>query len=108
MSTRFAKQSLDLLIKPKAKKVEKQQPKKTKLPDTNKGLKKVKHELRYGYQQKLRKFREDQQQKENPIDALVQSKERDERRLKKSIKQLSSRWKSSHTERSLHDEISQR
>ncbi|ORX57048.1 hypothetical protein DM01DRAFT_1406472 [Hesseltinella vesiculosa] len=109
MSTRLAKQSLDLLIKPKSKKVEKSPiNKKQKLPDTNKGLKKIKYELRYGHQQRLRKERAQKQQKENPIDALIQSKEEEQRQLKRNIKLLSSRWKSSALERSLQDEISKK
>lgn len=71
MSSRLARQSLDLLTASPVKKADastenKKQPK-IKLPKTNKGIKKVKHEIRYGRHQKTRLKQEEIRKRENPI-----------------------------------------
>jgi hypothetical protein len=71
MSSRLARQSLELLtVSPKTKinnSTEKQKSPKIKLPKINKGIKKVKHEIRYGRHQKTRLMQEEIRKRENPI-----------------------------------------
>jgi hypothetical protein len=72
MSSRLAKQSLELLTatKPKnADNVDNKQ-KKMKLPKVNKGIKKVKYEMRYGVHKKTRLSQEDKRKRENPVGKL--------------------------------------
>jgi hypothetical protein len=71
MSTRLAKQSLNLLTSSKKNNLlddntnKKQQ--KLKLPKTNKGIQKVKHEIRYGRHKKTRLLQEEKKKKENAL-----------------------------------------
>lgn len=72
MSSRLARQSLELLTaspknKTETNSGEKQKPQKIKLPKINKGIKKVKHEIRYGRHQKTRLIQEEIRKRENPI-----------------------------------------
>jgi hypothetical protein len=70
MSSRLARQSLELLTaspKTKIDNTEKQKSSKVKLPKINKGIKKVKHEIRYGRHQKTRLMQEEIRKRENPI-----------------------------------------
>ncbi|KAI8093269.1 uncharacterized protein BX664DRAFT_329332 [Halteromyces radiatus] len=107
MSSRLAKQSLDLLIKSndKQKKVEKPPiPTLKRLPKTKTGLKKIKYELRYGQHKRLKLERLEQKKKENPIDELALKEETDKKTLERTISLLSSRWKASNVERSIHEQ----
>ncbi|KAF9973663.1 hypothetical protein BGZ73_003101 [Actinomortierella ambigua] len=56
---------------------------KDRLPKTKTGLKKLKHELRYGHSQ--RRAREEQEAKENPLDKLRSQQEKEEALLAKNI-----------------------
>jgi hypothetical protein len=73
MSSRLARQSLDLLTSSPSKKtnqsaiVTDKKQKKIKLPKINKGIKKVKHEIRYGRHQKTRLLQQEVKKRENPI-----------------------------------------
>jgi hypothetical protein len=70
MSSRLARQSLDFLTKSTPKNKDSGSNKKDKkliLPKTNRGIKKVKHEIRYGQHQKTRKMQEERRKRENPI-----------------------------------------
>lgn len=76
MSSRLARQSLDLLTSTPTKKTNqsaselKKQPK-IKLPKINKGIKKVKHEIRYGRHQKTRALQAEIKKRDNPIGTVV-------------------------------------
>lgn len=73
MSSRLARQSLELLTASPSKKTDTQttattkKNQKIKLPKTNKGIKKIKHEIRYGRHQKTRLLQEQIEKRENPI-----------------------------------------
>lgn len=73
MSSRLARQSLDLLNSEPSKKtnqsasIESKKQKKIKLPKINKGITKVKHEIRYGRHQKTRLLQEEIKKRDNPI-----------------------------------------
>ncbi|KAI8342702.1 hypothetical protein BC941DRAFT_413625 [Chlamydoabsidia padenii] len=112
MSSKLARQALDQLLKSKNnsnnnkhRKVEKQQTTAQikRLPDTKNGLKKIKYELRYGQQQRLKRELMEQKKKENPIDDLLLKEEADKKKLERTISLLSSRWKASNTERNIHE-----
>ncbi|KAI9302821.1 hypothetical protein BJ944DRAFT_242002 [Cunninghamella echinulata] len=110
MSSRLARQSLDLLIKTNDKnKVEKNTINKKNtiksLPKTKTGLKKIKYEIQYGRHQKLKLEREEQKKKENPIVELANNEEIAKETLQKNIKLLSTRFSSSSTEKEIHEKI---
>lgn len=69
MSSRLAKQSLELLTATPSKKKETNvdTKKKIKLPKVNKGIKKVKYEIRYGVHKKTRLQQEEKRKRENPV-----------------------------------------
>ena len=73
MSSRLARQSLDLLLAAPSKSTnqsassDSKKQKKLKLPKVNKGIKKVKLENRYGRHQKTRAIQEEIKKRENPI-----------------------------------------
>lgn len=80
MSSKLTKQCLDILFKassapkpsdldPKSKTISKKSGK-LKLPKTNVGLKKIKHEIRYGRQQKVKRQHEEAERKVNPMGIL--------------------------------------
>lgn len=72
MSTKLAKQSLDLLLKSKrslnsSRSETGSDRKSLKLPDTKKGIKKIKYEMRYGHLQNKKAEEAKLKRKENPI-----------------------------------------
>lgn len=77
MSSRLARQSLDLLTSAPTKKTnqsasqESKKQQKIKLPKINKGIKKVKHEIRYGIHQKTRLLQAEIKKRDNPIGKYV-------------------------------------
>lgn len=71
MSTKFTQQSLNLILNATKKKntektIDKRKPKTTvtRLPDTKQGLKKIRHEIRYGRHERAKQQKELQQKKE--------------------------------------------
>ncbi|KAF9162466.1 hypothetical protein DFQ26_003519 [Actinomortierella ambigua] len=56
---------------------------KDRLPKTKTGLKKLKHELKYGHSH--RRAREEQEAKENPLDKLRSQQEKEEALLEKNL-----------------------
>ncbi|OBZ84567.1 hypothetical protein A0J61_07382 [Choanephora cucurbitarum] len=102
MSSRLAKQSLDLLTSTNNKKVEKTDSKKIKLPKTNKGIKKVKYENRYGRHQKTRLRQEEVKKRENPIDRLHEQEQLEEERLKRNVRIMRMALRSSPLEKKIH------
>ncbi|KAI8369098.1 hypothetical protein EDC96DRAFT_121112 [Choanephora cucurbitarum] len=105
MSSRLAKQSLDLLTSTNNKKVEKTDSKKIKLPKTNKGIKKVKYENRYGRHQKTRLRQEEVKKRENPIDRLHEQEQLDEERLKRNVRIMRMALRSSPLEKKIHKTV---
>lgn len=111
MSTRLLKESLDLLSNPTSKtNSNSNNTRKRKLPETKQGLKRIKHEIRYGHSQKgtsgktnnvkaakgketltaVEKYRlEEEKKKGNYLDQnlgfLLRSKNDSERELKKKV-----------------------
>jgi hypothetical protein len=78
MSSRLARQSLDLLSLSPSKKTNQsalgessKKKEKIKLPKINKGIKKVKHEIRYGRHKKTKLLQEEIKKRENPIGNIV-------------------------------------
>ncbi|KAI8370292.1 hypothetical protein BD560DRAFT_397035, partial [Blakeslea trispora] len=107
MSSRLAKQSLDLLTlsSNSNKKTEKTDSKKIKLPKTNKGIKKVKYENRYGRHQKTRLRQEELKKRENPIDKLHEQEQLDEERLKRNVHIMRMALRSSSLEKKIHKSV---
>ncbi|KAI8085876.1 uncharacterized protein B0P05DRAFT_534057 [Gilbertella persicaria] len=105
MSSRLARQSLDLLTAPKSKKNDKLDSKKIKLPKTNKGIKKVKYENRYGRHQKTRLLQEEIRKRENPIDKLNQQEDILEEQLKRNVHIMRKALRSSELEKKIHKEV---
>ncbi|KAL0080719.1 hypothetical protein F4703DRAFT_1168463 [Phycomyces blakesleeanus] len=113
MSAQLARQSLNLLLKPtvkptadnggKAKRVEKKSPQ--WLPKTKIGLKKIKHEIRYGQHQKTKQKKEEEKKRENPIDALIQTEKTLDENLARNVKMLTSKLRATKVERELHKQV---
>lgn len=89
MSSRLARQSLDLLTASPSKKTNQsafgesnKKKEKIKLPKINKGIKKVKHEIRYGRHKKTKLLQEEIKKRENPIGRLIFELERRRKRKK--------------------------
>lgn len=131
MSSRLARQSLELLTASPSKKNDIDTPKKSqkiKLPKTNKGIKKVKHEIRYGRHQKTRLLQEQIEKRENPIgntcvfflcvaretknndtlyciDKLNAEALSNEERLKRNVQIMKRALRSSSLEKKIHNEV---
>ncbi|CAO3656626.1 unnamed protein product [Mucor fragilis] len=108
MSSRLARQSLELLTASPSKKNDTDTPKKSqkiKLPKTNKGIKKVKHEIRYGRHQKTRLLQEQIEKRENPIDKLNAEALSNEERLKRNVQIMKRALRSSSLEKKIHNEV---
>ena len=127
MSSRLARQSLELLTASPSKKNDTDTPKKSqkiKLPKTNKGIKKVKHEIRYGRHQKTRLLQEQIEKRENPIgkhfcgfvwrvnidaldhlDKLNAEALSNEERLKRNVQIMKGALRSSSLEKKIHNEV---
>ncbi|KAL9547546.1 hypothetical protein MBANPS3_006121 [Mucor bainieri] len=108
MSSRLARQSLELLTASPSKKNDTDTPKKSqkiKLPKTNKGIKKVKHEIRYGRHQKTRLLQEQVEKRENPIDKLNAEALSNEERLKRNVQIMKRALRSSSLEKKIHNEV---
>ncbi|KAI8974425.1 hypothetical protein BDB01DRAFT_806530 [Pilobolus umbonatus] len=105
MSTRLARQSLDLLNSFNKKEQEvKKEKVKLKLPKTNKGIKKVKHEIRYKQHTKRRLLAKE---KENPLDLLKQEEISAEEKLRRNVQIMQKALRSSELEKVIHKEIIQ-
>ncbi|CAO3622591.1 unnamed protein product [Cunninghamella blakesleeana] len=111
MSSRLARQSLDLLIKSNndKNKVEKSKGNKKNtiktLPKTKTGLKKLKYEIQYGRHQRLKAEREEQKKKENPIVEMANNEELAKQTLERNIKLLSTRFSHSPIEKEIHEKV---
>ncbi|KAI7859619.1 hypothetical protein BDC45DRAFT_496445 [Circinella umbellata] len=117
MSSRLAKQTLDLILKnnnssalkrkeeQKLKKVEEKKP--LRLPDTKKGIKKVKYEMRYGQQQKAKAALMKLEKKGgNPLDALYKEEEALQDNLERNLRILQAhRLKASDNERKMRKKL---
>ncbi|KAI7878391.1 uncharacterized protein EV154DRAFT_525108 [Mucor mucedo] len=113
MSSRLARQSLDLLTSAPTKKTNqsasqesKKQPK-IKLPKINKGIKKVKHEIRYGQHQKTRALQAEIQKRDNPIEKLKTEEEALDERMKRNVQIMKRALRSSSLEKKIHKEVIQ-
>ncbi|KAG0167110.1 hypothetical protein DFQ28_006676 [Apophysomyces sp. BC1034] len=109
MSTKLAKNSLNLLLKEKSsskrKLVDEKPSGPPALPSTKNGLKKIKYEIRYGRHQKLKERRAEKQKKENPIDAMTRDEQALDENLKRNVKLLVTKLKASDVERKLRAQI---
>ncbi|RUS16387.1 hypothetical protein BC937DRAFT_91273 [Endogone sp. FLAS-F59071] len=106
MSSKLTKQSLDALFKasgapkpldldPKSKAILK------KLPKTNTGLKKIKHEIRYGRQQKVKRQHEEAERRVNPMEKLKTETSASLKNLKANIVYFTQSLKPSKKEHEL-------
>ncbi|KAI8384508.1 uncharacterized protein BYT42DRAFT_562737 [Radiomyces spectabilis] len=113
MSSRLAKQSLNLLLKSPSNtprdqhdsSVTKRRHGINKLPDTNKGLKKIKYEIRYGRLKKEKLQRAEQQKKENPLDALARKEAAMDENLARNIRLLTTKMKATEVEKAIRKEM---
>ncbi|GAA5812167.1 hypothetical protein MFLAVUS_005617 [Mucor flavus] len=111
MSSRLARQSLDLLNNEPSKKtnqsasIENKKQKKIKLPKINKGIKKVKHEIRYGRHQKTRLLQEEIKKRDNPIESLNAEETAIEERMKRNVQIMKRALRSSALEKKIHREV---
>ncbi|KAI9281808.1 hypothetical protein BY458DRAFT_531293 [Sporodiniella umbellata] len=108
MSSRLAKQSLELLLNnnKKTKEYESNTTKdKLKLPKTNRGIRKVKHEIRYGRHKKTKLLQEEKKKKEHALDRLYAEKLSSEERLKRNVEVMQKALKSSILEKKIHREV---
>ncbi|KAI9250952.1 hypothetical protein BDA99DRAFT_205527 [Phascolomyces articulosus] len=119
MSNRLAKQTLDLILKnsngSSIKRKQQQQPeekkalekKRLRLPDTKKGIKKVKYEMRYGQQQKAKAALAELEKKGgNPLDALYEEEEALQDNLERNLRILQAhRLKASENERKMRKKL---
>ncbi|KAF9586302.1 hypothetical protein BGW38_007187 [Lunasporangiospora selenospora] len=87
--------------------VPKKKSKKDPLPKTKKGLKKIKHELRYGHSIK-RRLREEKEANENPLEKLKTQQEKDDGLLEKNIKHFKVMNRASKKELELRKKIRSR
>ncbi|KAI9313615.1 hypothetical protein BX666DRAFT_1978293 [Dichotomocladium elegans] len=109
MSSRLAKQSLDLLLKSKnteKRKWESEEPKRVTLPTTKNGIKKIKYEIRYGRQQRAKARQVSKEKKANPLVALYKEEEAMDETLERNLKILrTQRLKASETEKQARVEL---
>ncbi|ORZ02563.1 hypothetical protein BCR43DRAFT_430119 [Syncephalastrum racemosum] len=107
MSTKFTQQSLNLILNATKKKntektidKRKQKTNVTRLPDTKQGLKKIRHEIRYGRHERAKQQKELQQKKEYVLDALKREEKAADDNLRRNIKLLNtSKLKSTANEK---------
>ncbi|KAI9484003.1 MAG: hypothetical protein EXX96DRAFT_560445 [Benjaminiella poitrasii] len=108
MSSRLAKQSLDLLTastkKPDTQLAEKKS-KKIKLPKTNKGIKKVKYEIQYGRHQKTKALKEKLEKQENPIDKLNEQELSIDEKMKRNVQIMQRALRSSPLEKKIYRQV---
>ncbi|KAI9346647.1 hypothetical protein BD770DRAFT_413712 [Pilaira anomala] len=111
MSSRLARQSLDLLTSEPSKKTNQpltsKKQKKISLPKINKGIKKVKHEIRYGRHQKTRLLQEEIKKRDNPIDSLNAEENAIDERMKRNVQIMKRALRSSPLEKKIHREVIQ-
>ncbi|KAI8968452.1 hypothetical protein BDF20DRAFT_896449 [Mycotypha africana] len=119
MSSRLAKQSLDLLAGTGSFKklasannstatssIEKKDRKdKLKLPKTNRGIKKIKYEMRYGRHKKAKELQQEKQKRENPIDKLHEEALTAEEQLKWNVQLMKHALRSTDLERKIHKKV---
>ncbi|ORE05264.1 hypothetical protein BCV72DRAFT_256878 [Rhizopus microsporus var. microsporus] len=105
MSTRLAKQTLNLLNDTKKTNNDKDTSKKLKLPKINKGIRKVKHEMRYGRHKKTNLLQKEKKRHENPLDQLHQEELSAEERLKRNVQLLQSALKASEVEKTIYRDV---
>ncbi|KAG2197382.1 hypothetical protein INT46_006816 [Mucor plumbeus] len=109
MSSRLARQSLELLTASPSKKTDTptttKKNQKIKLPKTNKGIKKIKHEIRYGRHQKTRLLQEQIEKRENPIDKMNAEALSVEERMKRNVQIMKRALRSSKLEKKIHNEV---
>ena len=105
MSTKLAKQTLNLLNDTKKTNNDKDTSKKLKLHKINKGIRKVKHEMRYGRHKKTNLLQKEKKRHENPLDQLYQEELSAEERLKRNVQLLQSALKASEVEKSIYRDV---
>ncbi|KAI9485138.1 hypothetical protein BDB00DRAFT_851233 [Zychaea mexicana] len=122
MSNRLAKQTLDFILKGSSgsngvakrkqqiqrerEQKEEQEKKRLRLPDTKKGIKKIKHEMRYGRQQKAKAALEKLEKKGNPLDALYEEQQAIQDNLERNVRILQAhRLKASDSERKMRKKL---
>ncbi|KAI7904322.1 uncharacterized protein BX663DRAFT_504674 [Cokeromyces recurvatus] len=108
MSSRLAKQSLDLLLSTTKKSDTQFNDKKAvkvKLPKTNKGVKKAKYEIRYGRHQKTKALKEKLEKRENPVDKLNEIELSIDEKLKRNVQIMQRALRSSPLEKKIYKKI---
>lgn len=126
MSSRLAKQSLELLTASSKKSNNADNNntnKKIKLPKVNRGIKKVKYEMRYGVHKKTRMMQEEKRKRENPVgkkvknsvitkltsinylDRLNEEELSKEEQLKRNVQIMRKALRSSQLEKDVHKEV---
>ncbi|KAI8149608.1 hypothetical protein BJV82DRAFT_588610 [Fennellomyces sp. T-0311] len=107
MSNRLAKQTLDLILKNNKTVKRKEEPEKTiRLPDTKKGIKKIKYEIKYGRNQKAKAALAQLEKKRNPLELLYEEQEAIQDNLERNIRILQAhRLKATDKERKMRKKV---
>ncbi|RCI05975.1 hypothetical protein CU098_013028 [Rhizopus stolonifer] len=110
MSSRLARQSLDLLTSGSKSNTATESStnknkQKLKLPKTNRGIQKVKLEIRYGRHKKTRLLQEEKRKKEHALDKLYAEELSAEERMKRNVEVMQKALRSSDLEKKIHQEV---
>ncbi|KAG2179645.1 hypothetical protein INT44_006493 [Umbelopsis vinacea] len=107
-SNKLARNSLDALLKAspshkitKSKNAPVDKKQRLKLPATKTGLKRIKQEIRYGHQQKIRSKESLAQSRQNPIGLVHKDEKKAQDNLAKNVRYMTRALKASDTERDL-------
>ncbi|GAB5593768.1 hypothetical protein Unana1_08668 [Umbelopsis nana] len=107
-SNKLAKSSLDALLKASpSRKADKksttsnERKQRLVLPATKTGLKRIKQEMRYGHQKKLRVKSSIAESRQNPIGLVHKDEKKAQDNLERNVRYMTSVLKASETERSL-------
>ncbi|CAO3668989.1 unnamed protein product [Umbelopsis vinacea] len=113
-SNKLARNSLDALLKASpSRKAEKtntsgsERKQRLSLPATKTGLKRIKHEMRYGHQKKLRVKASIAESRQNPIGLVHKDEKKAQDNLERNVRYMTSVLKASETERSLRKQALQ-
>ncbi|CAM0137608.1 hypothetical protein VKS41_003077 [Umbelopsis sp. WA50703] len=115
-SIKLAKNSLDTLLKarPSSKdaksgitKDASKRKQKLALPPTKTGLKKIKHEIRYGNQKKIRTKAKIAESRQNPVGRVHKDEQKAQEKLERNVRYMTSVLKASDAERKLRQQALQ-
>ncbi|KAG2171538.1 hypothetical protein INT43_008264 [Umbelopsis isabellina] len=116
-SIKLAKNSLDTLLKarPSSKDTKSnntadapsslKRKQRMALPPTKTGLKKIKHEMRYGHQKNVRSKAKLAESRQNPVGRVHKDEQKAQEKLERNVRYMTSVLKASDTERKLRQQV---